>query len=175
MRLRKKLSDANRVSKPPNHFKLGTLLEIGEHSKAMKIIVDTKIPICNCGDGASVNWGLCGKLVNTLKPWKSWLIQRYQFVIVEMVRVSTKKLQESDMIYMDFHLQLWSSSSKSEFKLLIAFQICSGNCWLDLSISCFWTCLLSKFHFCQNCDISTSSCMLCCQPCDWRCNLDLVE
>ena len=38
-----------------------------------------------------------------------------------------------------------------------------------------WTYSISKFYFCQNCDISTSSFMLLHQPHDSRCNPDLLE
>ena len=38
-----------------------------------------------------------------------------------------------------------------------------------------WTYTMNKFYFCQNHDISTSSCMLLHQPYDWRCNPDLVK
>ena len=41
------------------------------------------------------NWGLCSRLMSSLKPWKSYLIQKYRLVIVKMVWVSTKKLEES--------------------------------------------------------------------------------
>ena len=46
-------------------------------------------------------------------------IQIYQLVIVQMVWVSAKKLQESYMIYMDFHLQVGTSDSisKSSYQL----------------------------------------------------------
>ena len=60
------------------------------------------------------NWGHCRRLMNTLKSYKSWSIQIYQLVIVEMVWVSTKKLQESHMIYMDFQLQVWPPDFKSK-------------------------------------------------------------
>ena len=41
----------------------------------------------------------------------------------------------------------------------------------------YWTCSINKnkFHFCQNCDLRTSSCILLHQPYDWRCNPDLIE
>ena len=48
-------SDDNSIAKPPNYFKLGTLQKIDEQSKAIKIMVDTNIPIDNCGDGVSAN------------------------------------------------------------------------------------------------------------------------
>ena len=53
--VKKRFSGDNSTAKPPNYFKLGTLLEIDEQSKAIKIMVDTNIPIGNCGDGVSVN------------------------------------------------------------------------------------------------------------------------
>ena len=60
--------------------------------------------------------------MNNLKLLKSWLIQIYQLVIVAMVRVSTKKLQESYMIYMDFHLQIYTSDSTSKSSYQLHFR-----------------------------------------------------
>ena len=54
-KVKKRFSDDNSTTKPPNYFKLGTLQEIDEQSKALEIMVDTNIPIGHCGDGASVN------------------------------------------------------------------------------------------------------------------------
>ena len=53
--IKKIFSDDNVITKPPNYFKLGTLQEIDESSKTMRVMVDTKVPFGNCGDGASVN------------------------------------------------------------------------------------------------------------------------
>ena len=53
--VKKRFSDDNSTAKPPNYFKLGTFQEIDEQPKAIKIMVDTNIPIGNCGDGVSVN------------------------------------------------------------------------------------------------------------------------
>ena len=79
-------SDDNSIAKPPNYFKLGTLQKIDEQSKAIKIMVDTNIPIGNSGDGVSVN---------------------------------KKAARVLHMIYMDFHLQVWTSDSisKSSYQL----------------------------------------------------------
>ena len=53
--VKKRFSDGNSTAKQPNYFKLGTLREIDEQSKAIEIMIDTNIPIDNCGDGVSVN------------------------------------------------------------------------------------------------------------------------
>ena len=53
--VKKRFSDENSTAKPPNYFKLGALQEIDEQSKAIKIMVDTNIPIGNCADGVSVS------------------------------------------------------------------------------------------------------------------------
>ena len=54
-KVKKTFSGDNSTAKPPNYFKLGTFQEIDEQCKAIKIMVDTNIPIGNCGEGVSVS------------------------------------------------------------------------------------------------------------------------